>query len=71
MRTIRSDVEIEQAQIDKYNEAGHVLGSKLLLAKRTKQDSSRSGQTSLATAGTNFTKLRTRINFGPSTLTHR
>ena len=37
----------------------YVLGPKLMFAKRDKQDPSRSGQTSLATAVANFTKPRT------------
>ena len=39
-----------------------------MFAKLDKQDSSRAVQTSLATAGTNFTKPRTKIRFGLSTV---
>ena len=34
----------------------HIPGPELMFAKRDKQDPSRSGQTSLATAGVDFTK---------------
>ena len=37
-----------------------------MFAKRDKHYPSRSGQTSLATAVTNFTKPLTKINFWPS-----
>ena len=43
-----------------------LLGSKLMFSKRDKHYSSRSGQTSLATAVRNFTKPVTKNNFGPS-----
>ena len=45
----------------------YVLVPKFMFAKRDKQYPSRSLQTSLATAVTNFTKPVTNINFGPST----
>ena len=40
-----------------------------MFVKRDKHYPSRSGQTSLATAVTNFTKPVTKINFRPSTFT--
>ena len=46
--------------------AWHILGPKLMFAKRDKQDPTRLRQTSLAAAGTNFTKPRRKVNFGPS-----
>ena len=47
-----------------------LLGVKFMFAKRDKHYPSRSGQTSLATAVTNFTKPVTKINFGPSCYNH-
>ena len=44
-----------------------LLGPKLMYAKRDKHYPGRSGQPSLATAVTIFTKPVTKINFGPST----
>ena len=46
----------------------YVLSPKLKFAKSDKHYPSRSGQTSLATAVTNFTKSVTKNNFGPRTL---
>ena len=45
----------------------YVLGPKLMFAKCDGHYPSRSGQTSLATAVTNFTKPVTKINFRPGT----
>ena len=39
-----------------------------MFAERDKLYPSKSGQTSLATVVTNFTKPVTKINFGPSTI---
>ena len=46
------------AQFNRFikEDANTVLGQKFMFAKRDKQDPSRSGQTSLATAGIDFTK---------------
>ena len=46
--------------------SGNLLGTKLLFAESDKQYPSKTGQTSLATAVTNFTKPVTKINFEPS-----
>ena len=45
-----------------------ILGPKLMLAECDKHYPIRSGQTTLATAVTNFTKPVTKINCGPSIL---
>ena len=42
----------------------------LCLQNTVKKDTSKSGQTSLATAGTNFTKPRKKTKFGPSDSTY-
>ena len=42
------------------------MGPEINVCKTCLQDLSRSGQTSLATAGMYFTKPVTNINFGPS-----
>ena len=43
-----------------------ILGPELMFAKHDKHYPSRTGQTSLPTAVTNFTKPVTKINSGPS-----